>query len=636
MKPSIFLVLFSFCVLSSTAAQKQGWEEMLEKSEVVALIEYTEDGNFRAPATILKIYHGKIGKNDLWIDGFSDPAQSNDPVKPGDRFIVFLKPLEPSAKVLEHWEAEVHQTPSSAPFLEAIKARKAYQIWSSTAGHLKVDGNEIRYDLRPSAVSSGQSYHSLTEFEGLLKAFYSDKPAAFHRKIQKRLQEENGESMRCHYLRMLLLSGCTEYLENYSLWAKEGDPEVAFTIAQLLGQTPEKEAQNLLVHLLDHESLDVQLEAVQQLTKFPPQFFAPILLSYLPSADEIDWDPIQHITQREEKIIRTLGALHYRAAEKSLLPLLETEDQPLFTLVLETLQLLESEAYAPYLVQHLKRGTTALIPCISSTIAQRKIRSALPALKEYITSTNREKAGSAYLISTEAGLGAFSDTSTQQFVLRDLKHFLSHCDTLNSELCKDWFNAYLNTFSTWKLKEANPLVFDLLYNWYGFNKDFGHFPGLFDSKRAMEDSLQMEFTAQFGSDYFQINSVSAYLTNSKEAAHGHPVEAQFRLEVQMPGNENGAVYRTNISQMMAVPEDRVFVRYVNGNCLNTCDDRLNVPELDGPMLHFLSYAAAVPSKENLAFLKALQKNCYADEAYMLDQIRGCIGKTERALGQESQ
>jgi hypothetical protein len=124
------------------------WKQMLDSSDVIALIQYTSNGDFRASAKLLTIYKGQLKSGDgIFISGFSNRYGPIDKMKKGDKYLVFLNFNEPTTDRLEYWNEESLKNPELKHFVEAYKNERAYYVWSPTSGDLKVKGKKVQYDL---------------------------------------------------------------------------------------------------------------------------------------------------------------------------------------------------------------------------------------------------------------------------------------------------------------------------------------------------------------------------------------------------------------------------------------------------------------------------------------------------------
>ena len=85
------------------------WKEMIDSSDVVALIEYTSNGDFRAKAKLLTIYKGQLNTDEIWISGFSNRYGPIDKMSSGEQYIVFLNHYKPTERALEYWTKQIKE-----------------------------------------------------------------------------------------------------------------------------------------------------------------------------------------------------------------------------------------------------------------------------------------------------------------------------------------------------------------------------------------------------------------------------------------------------------------------------------------------------------------------------------------------
>src|SRR5690606_35601924 len=136
-----------------------------------------------------------------------------------------------------------------------------------------------------------------------------------------------------------------------------------------------------------------------------------------------------------------------------------------------------SREYIPYINKHLDNKTHELIFKISRLIAEDSLVECLPSFKNFISTCNRNRhLNYEYVISTCCGIGHFKDSATVAFLLSDYKHFFTYKDTLESSKQKYWTQKYIETFTDLKVKEARPLIYKSIYDWFGLNEDFGKNP----------------------------------------------------------------------------------------------------------------------------------------------------------------
>lgn len=161
------VMLAAACLILTLTAKADSWrdpdwKQMLDSSDVIALVEYTSNGDFRASARILTIYKGqyKVGDN-IWISGFSNRYGPIDKMSIGDKYLVFLNRYEPSESTIDYWNKELKKQPEVKDFVKALKERNVLYVWSPTSGDLKVRGNKVQYDLIQASYYKDQHYYPL-------------------------------------------------------------------------------------------------------------------------------------------------------------------------------------------------------------------------------------------------------------------------------------------------------------------------------------------------------------------------------------------------------------------------------------------------------------------------------------------
>ncbi|MFY7988547.1 MAG: hypothetical protein ACOVNP_06665, partial [Flavobacterium sp.] len=195
----LILIIFVICLSYQSKADSwidPSWNYMLDSSDLIAQIEYKEDGDFHAFAKILKIYKGKFEVGDeIYISGFSNRYGPIDKVTKGEKFLVFLELNEPRDESQEYWQKRIEKNPEEKAFIEAYTSNRAFYVWSPTSGDLKIKGEKVQYDLTQSTYYKSQQFHSLDDFNEFLLAHYSrvnmDK---YCNKTVRKLKKLNGEN----------------------------------------------------------------------------------------------------------------------------------------------------------------------------------------------------------------------------------------------------------------------------------------------------------------------------------------------------------------------------------------------------------------------------------------------------------
>jgi hypothetical protein len=610
------------------------WKRMLDSSDIIASIEYTCNGDFRASAKILSIYKGKLKVGDeIWISGFSNRYGPIDKMNMGDKFLVFLNFNEPSERNLKYWTEELSKKPELSGFVSAYKNGIAYSVWSPTSGDLKISGKKIQYDLTQTTYYGKQNYYSLSDFENFIKVYTNNSNKdVFYNKTLSNLKNINESDINSQYLMQLYLLGYNKYDNIFESYVKVINPSSKYALAQLMGNIKSEKSRNTLIALLNDKNSIVQGEVVRQLKKEPVEIVAPILLKHLTTSNESNFGPsnimdpvMNRIDGGKVEIIKTLGEFKFQPAIPNLLSLLETENDDIFELAIKALKNIGTVEYIPYINKHLEKKTHNLIYEISSMIAQDSLVECLPSFKKFISTCNRNTHPNyEYTISTCCGIGHFKDSSTIAFLLSDYERFFIYKDTIESSKQKYWTQKYIETFADLKTKEARPLIFKSIFDWFGINEDFGEQPKLYVLKKKLEDSLKSEFIKQFQSKNYSLNYCIAFIENTKEVILGVKPKVKFLIEATVPTTDKGGEHKILISKILNLPQENIYIRYNNGWYHIDKQDRFDNNISSTPIDTYLGYAKTVVSKSDVTFLQGLLDNNLISEDYYQRRIKEAI------------
>jgi hypothetical protein len=636
---TIFLS-FSFQAKSDTWVDPT-WKVMLDSSNVIALVQYSSKGDFRASAKILTIYKGELKVGDeIWISGFSNRYGPIDKVSKGDKYLVFLNLNKPTEKGLEYWNGELNTKPELKAYIEAYKENKAYRVWSPTSGDLKVRGKEVQYDLIQTSFYVQQNYNSLSEFENFLGA-YIDKTRRidFCNNLTSKIKPATEGDLNAQNLMQLFLIGYNKYDTIFENYVSVNNPSSKYALAQLMGNIKSVESRNILIALLEDERSIVQGEVVRQLKNESAEIVAPILLKHLKTSNDVNFgpsnimDPVRNkIDGGKIEIIRTLGELKYKPAVPDLKLLLETEDANLFELVIEALNNIGNRDYTSYINKHLDNKTRDLIFTISMLIAKDSLVECLPSFKNFISTCNRNRHPSyEYTISTCCGIGRFKDSTTVSFLLSDYRHFFTYKDTLESSKQKYWTKEYIETFTDLKVKEARPLIYNSIYDWFGLSEDFGKYPKLFEVKKNLEDSVRKVFTNSLEKKGYELNYCIAFIENTSDVLNGFKPKAKYLIQVTIPSTKNGKEHQELIVKELNLPRESVYIRFSNGVYHLSIQDRFDKSTSSTPIYGFLSFAKAIPNQSDLYFLQGLLDNNFIIDDYYQKKVKETIEEIKTEL-----
>jgi hypothetical protein len=620
------------------------WETMLEKSDVIALIEYTNNGDFRAAAKIVKSYKGSLKTGDkIWISGFSNRYGPIDKANKGDKYIVFLNVNKPNKKNIAYWNKELKTKPELKEYVSAYKKRKSYSVWSPTSGDLKIKEKTIQYDLTQTSFYSKQNYYPLEQFEKFLITYINKSTdKAFVNDIISKLTPFSENELTCQYFMQLNLLHYSTYHSFFSAYVNASQPANRYALAKLMSNIDSEQSRTILITLLDDKNSIVQGEAVRSLKNGPVDIIAPILLSHLKTAGSENIGPSNIMNPLTNKaldggkveIIKTLGELNYKPAIPELLPILDTDNDELFTLVIEVLKKMNCREYITYINKHLDQKTDNLIYEISKLIVAENLTECLPSYKHFITTCNRNKHPSySYTLLKCCGLGHFNDSTSISFLLSDFKHFFTYKDTLDNSKQKDWTNAYIETFTKLKVKEARPIIYNAIYDWCGLNEDFGKNQSLYTHKRNLEDSLKKTFERNLQGREFKWDHCIAFIENTTEISQGTAPKANYQIQVTVPTTEasEGNGYVDLIAKELNLPRASVFIRFSDGVYFNAIQNRFDKEIMHTPLYSFIDFARAVPTHADIAFLQSLLDSKSISESYEQEKIKEAIKDIKSAI-----
>ncbi|MFC7000050.1 HEAT repeat domain-containing protein [Rufibacter roseus] len=650
-RPTLIFIILAF-TLSTLTVQADSWvdpnwKEMIDSSDVIALVEYTSNGDFRAKAKPITIYKGQLSSGEIWISGFSNRYGPIDKMSIGDKYIVFLNYNKPTDRSLEYWQEQIKEEPELTAYYEALKAGNAYYVWSPTSGDLKVEGGKVQYDLLQTSYYNNQEFYPLAEFEDFLKATTKKKSAKFHKEILKKVNVDATKDNSAQHLMMLHLTSFKTYHPIFQVIADEQKPEACYALAQLLGAIKGEKSRNILVQLLHNKNSIVQGEVVRQLSNQDPSFIGPILLAHLDSAGEGGiypsnlMDPVMNrVDGGKIEIIKTLGKLKYKPAAKALLPLLETEDAHLFELVVNVLIELGNKDFVPYINDHLKKRTPSLLFKICQLITDHNLTACKPALMEFISNHNRNDHPSyEYSISSFMGLAHFDDQETRDFLLKDFENLLTNQEIESGKL-NDWIREYIETFKDLKSTEARPLIYKSLFKWFGFNYDFALHPELFEIKRKIENSISQKAQAILSGNGVEEIQTIVFINNTEEFGKNfspsyYPIILikLDRTELNPEGNnEIWAVLKNvqeKLSKELTIPMEQISSK--SGSYIHNLDDRFEGQIDWSPMNMFYQYAKELPNENDLLFLKSLKQSGFAKDDFDKKQLDRAIKEIEVKL-----
>jgi len=621
------------------------WKEMLDSSKVIALIEYTSNGDFRASAKILNIYKGqlKIG-DEIWISGFSNRYGPIDKMSKGDKYLVFLNLSEPSEKRMEYWNEELLKKPELKDYVEALKTKKAFYVWSPTSGDLKVKNKKVQYDLIQTTFYKKQKFYSLTDFEYFLNALNNiEQRSKLCKELLTKIKPVSESEVSSQNLMKLYLLNYSDYEDIFDKYSRIKNPSSKYALALLMGNINNEQSKQVLLTLLKDEHSLVQGEAVRQLSKNSSNEVGAVLLQQLKDANPNNSGPnnimnpvMNRIDGGKSQIIKTLGEIGYKPSIPELLTMLETTDEYEFKLIVETLRKLETREYASYINKHLDNLEGKMVLQLCFIIRDDSLTQCIPSLMNYIKKHDKTVwPTKQYAISKSFGLAYFNTDTVKQFLYADFIELMKMSNTNKKSIDtkQKWVNEYISVFIALGIDEPKTLLYDYMYDYYGFNSNFKSNPKYFQRKYEIEDSLvktvervlkplesnvQVTAIAMLDNDFNLVNYSVKYQIEKPEK---FDMWGKNRLDTL-----NQIVYtQTSI--------DKQHLIWSTGNYTGM-DGAINFQRFgDNFMDNFLDYISTFADKEDILFIENLKKYNYAKTDYEKEKLDKYLIKAKTNYGQ---
>jgi hypothetical protein len=616
------------------------WKKILERSDLIALVEYTSKGDFRAKAKILKIYKGTATTDAIWIGGFSNRYGPIDTVKPGDQFVVFLNKARTFTEDSEaYWKRRVKEKPKLKKYVAALKKGIVYFVQTPTSGDLKVAKDKVQYDLLTSSFYKSQRFYDLKAFEEFLFAYAND-AEKFHKKIVQKLYKNLDSERTSQLLMMLYLTSYNRYENVLESIRKKNNSRSQFALAKLAENIQDVQGKELLIRLLDSEHSLAQGEAVRQLSKLDADFIGPILTAKLPEAGDGGvypqniMDPVRNsLDGGKIEIIKTLGKLKYKPAIPKLLPLLQTEDEFLFMTTFKTLQELETRDYIPYINAHLEAGTIDFMYELGRIIAKNQLTECIPSFIKYAKAQDKAVFPTKdFCISFFSGLGSFDLPEVKAFLTDDFKKLVQTPRTELNDNKDAWLSEYFQTFAHLKMTDIKPFVYKAMLEYYGFDDTFKQDASLFQKKQATEETLKKIVAtllqdAKITYDKIHITTLFDYAT----AVDLKTIPAI--VQITMKGNHTKIEKRGEIllRSLKEQQYDGLCLTISSGSFTRVFNDKSILEFSDNLMWNFTKYLIKVPDAADIVFLQNLYDFGYCNSAYDKEDLAEKIQEAKANL-----
>lgn len=614
----IGICLAFYVQMKASVIPVPSWQELLDSSELVALVQYKNIGTFSASAKILKVYKGQANKGDkISISGFS--TLHGGPfhlMKWGDKYLVFLE--------------------KSRNFSDV---EPLYYLSSSLRGFLKVIGKKIKYDLIPSTENKKPNFHSLPEFESFLLAYYSDNNRTeFCSGIVNKLANFSEGDYRTQQFMMLYFLRYNQYDTVFEKYTEVQNIFCKYALAKLMGNIGSQESREVLITLLGDINSLVVVEAVRQLRHEPPEIVGPVLLKSLKSTKKLKVEPFNIVDPMmfrengaKEEIIYSLGEMNYQPAIPDLIQLLATQDVILFETLVDALKSMGRKDHIEYINMHLENQTPKFISSVSGIIVRDSLVECLPSYKNFISNCNKNSHfDPKYLLSDFFNNQNFVDSSTISYLLNEYNRLLNYMDTLEWANQKKWMEAFILSFTELKVKEARSMVYKSIAKWYAVNEDFGRHPELYKVKKSLEDSFIHIFESRMGKNGYEINHCLAFIENTAEVVNGSQPKVKFIVQITVPKRRLTLMQKQRIINEFGLQEQNVYV-VTKGDHSEDFNHSIEQFYAFGLFYEYLEYCISLPNPDDLIFLQELLKVKFIEDNRNQKMIITTIEKIKTLL-----
>ena len=514
------------------------WEEMLQQSELIALVEVLEGGKYVAKVKPLASFKG-TAPTEFYVTEFNNLSWPKDAIatesfKQGERYYLFLVKRDQAADDLAFF-ARTEEAPvvrraadfieqvlgwrpsmsGPTPAMQAAKAGLLWSVWTPTAGDLLVDGETIRVSLLRTTSAPGARPRDRAVFERFLRsaiAFHGDgqTDAAFLAEALQAIRieaarpaasqddgtapDQKQPSELSHQLAAYFLSGGRAYDPVFERIAAGEDANARFILARLLGSIAEESAGKVLLGMLDDADSIVQGEVVRKLARRDPEQMGPILLAHLANAGEGGigprglMDPVRNrLDGGKLEIIRALGDLKYEPAAPALTALLaNAQNADELKVLAEALEKLRNQEYGPALEQAVRSGKMTVFE-IADWAREQRVMHLKPAF-ERLLKDPPEDTFTIHLSSVAEALGAIGDDATAALLTERLERLAAkktaeiHDDSMAGSL--------IGALAALRYKPARAAVEQSFFWWFGIDSTFAENPQLLAIKNRLEGEIE--------------------------------------------------------------------------------------------------------------------------------------------------
>lgn len=683
LKRLVFIVIFSIAQTSASTWEDPDWLTMLRDSDAIVLADIIEGGRFKAQAKVKREFKGQISKQQFWVIGFNNGCWPEDAIdqesfEKGERYYLFLHKVEVTQEELEVMDEKAKEKPEFKSLVDGFRDNRVYAVWTPTAGEIPVHDNRVFYNPLNTSYSGFGKGHDIIEFETFLEEsldfIASDKiNEDYINHIFKLLTEEVGKDREkfdaAKYLMMLKLCGCNTFDGILAECVKDSAVEIRFALAQLLGQIKHPKSQELLIALLDDNNSVVQGEAVRQMAKGDSEIIAPFLLKKLEVSgmDGIHpsgiMDPVRNqLDGGKVEIIRTLGKMKYKPAVQKLLSLLETNNEYLLELTVETLEQIESREYIPVLIKNLQEQK--LVNTVVEITVKYELKEIVPAMHDYIITIALLKQIGKLVFSQEIKeyvdgeekyslpgvievLGKLGNRESGKILEGYLRRRISKAKFAYDD--ENLIAESIIALGELKYSPARDTVREAFFRWYGVNIHFSSNPKLLVIKQNLEREICEKALKVIGNVPEKSAKCIVFLENSEQLAKNPQFSPIFSCRMVIFWQKNDIAsdrweqikfFQKQFADALDIPRDHIGIVWQMEPRFSMSYNVSYIAELEACYNReiasaFCTYVKNNPSPEDVAFLQFLIQNGLAKEWGVKDYMQEIIANNKVMENKES-
>ncbi|MDJ1473667.1 HEAT repeat domain-containing protein [Xanthocytophaga flava] len=659
------------------------WEEMIEKSDLILLGEVQEDGTWHTRVEAVEVLKGKLDQKDIWITGYNDPYGSPESVEyralnSGKRYILFLQKLEETNGRIRYLEEQAGWNLFMRRFVNAVKDKTAYTVWSPTSGMIAVENDSAYYNLFGfPGYKTAKPYPDFLEFlkEAITyKSIHQPNPVYLNKVLDLLNSSLEHKPTPCtpdEYLMRLDMCGNQKFYPVFHKALLDTFPDTRYALGLHLRKLERDSVVTLFERLLvDTVPIIQELALEELLHREDSSRLGILLLSRLDSASNIVIQP--NIMEPrgdafassgvKAKIISTLAKLNYHPAIPKLTSFLHSNDEGLFVAAIHALYDLGEPHLDVAMNNYLQKGNVKDMTTICSTIKNCELKKSYKGLLYFIEAYRDKYPNTSFAVDC---LSEFDKKDVEVPLISGLNKLTTQWDTIDFQytLIRD----YIETLTKLKSKNAQGSIRRTFYFYYGLDSNYSKNNQLFTIKRQLEKKLEDSISNFLEERNYELAGIKAVvrILNTSELMQKRLAKPRYEyvLGVNMKydftktrkkindedfGDREDAALIDSVQNLLStylkIPSYCIYVR--KGSEVTMFNDRFKQgSNFNDPIVmnywtlleNYANYVTAVPNQTDLSILKTIQQNNFINSVNSRDtyiereSLKSKIKEIEKAL-----